>query len=288
MSGVLQVEGVSNAPTKTNQQLASPEESAKIIELKAMTKEAAAKIESSNPEAVSDFKYLRFLRGYKGNVSKAAVAFQEMTDWRIENNVAEAVAALKKAEEEDGKLPFPYDMPMFQPLVEAFGTKESLMRFYPDNMDKGGNLLTSVAVGLYDLRKVVRAGLQDLLVKSNIYVDVYFELNLERLSVKNQRLVQRHDLLLICNPSIGIFQFSPSTLKLIRSVSMNSKHFPESIAKITSCGNNMVAVGIWAIIKPFVPKHTTEKISVFGTNFLPELLKNIDQEALGVFERYTK
>lgn len=282
----MQVDGVSRVPTQTNQQLPSAEEQEKIIELKDATSEAREKIEGSNPEAVSDFKYLRFLRGYKGDVAKAAVAFHEMADWRIENDVGKVVAALKKTEEETGKLPFPYDMDIFLPLVDAFGTQESLMRYFPDNTDKAGNLLTSVAVGFYDLRKIVRTGLQDLLVKSNIFVDVFFEIQLERLSIKEQKLAQRHDLLIVSNPYIGLFQFSPSALKLICSVSMNFKHFPETIAKITSCGNNMVAVGIWKVIRPFVPKHTTKKISVLGTSFMPELLKNIEEGKLEKFGRY--
>ena len=135
-------------------------------------------------------------------------------------------------EEDEGLLPFPYDMPLFQPLVEAFGTQDGVMRFN-NTRDRSRNLLTSVAVGLFDLRKIVSAGLGDLLVKSNIFVDCYFEIVLERLSVENQRLMQRHDLLIVSNPSIGLFQFSPSALRLIKRVSLNSKHFPETIGEMT-------------------------------------------------------
>jgi hypothetical protein len=285
MSAILQVEGVTGASIKTNQQLASEEEQAKLEQLRACTMECAAKLGGSSPEATSDLKLLRFLRGYSGSVKDAALAYADMVEWRLENDVADVVATLKKVEADEGQLTFPYEMPMFQPLIEALGTKDGLMRFN-NSTDRAGNLLTSVAVGLYDLRKVVRANLSDLLIKSNIYVDCYFEILLERLSLQNLRLMQRHDLLIVSNPSIGLFQFSPSALRLIKRISMNSKHFPETIAKITSCGNNMMAVGIWKIIRPFVPKHTTEKITVLGSSFQEELLKSIEGSAIEAFGRY--
>ena len=233
MSALLQVEGVSGASI-TNQQLASEDEKEKITELRACTSECTSKLKLNDlsPEATSDFKFLRFLRGYKGNVKEAAAAFSDMVEWRLENDVAGIITTLKKVEEDEGLLPFPYDMPLFQPLVEAFGTQDGVMRFN-NTRDRSRNLLTSVAVGLFDLRKIVSAGLGDLLVKSNIFVDCYFEIVLERLSVENQRLMQRHDLLIVSNPSIGLFQFSPSALRLIKRVSLNSKHFPETIGEMT-------------------------------------------------------
>jgi len=285
MSSILQVEGVACTAVTTNQRLASTEEQEQLIELKRLCHEDAESIRSGNPEAVSDFKFLRFLRGYKGVVTDAAAAYKRMVEWRIENKVEEAVAMLK-ASEKDGVIQYPYKMPLFRPL-DALGGEDCLMQFNGTS-DRDGNLITSVAVGNYDLRKIVKAGLQDLLVKSNIFLDCFFEIMLERLSIKNQKLMQRHDLLIVMNPSIGLFQFSPAALMLIKRVSLSSKHFPESIAKITSCGNNLVAVGIWKIIRPFVPRHTTEKITVLGTGFQEDLRTKIDDDALMGFQRYIK
>jgi hypothetical protein len=48
----------------------------------------------------------------------------------------------------------------------------------------------------------------------------------------------------------------------------------------------MMAVGIWKIIRPFVPKHTTDKITVLGSSFLEELEKTVELEAMEGFGRY--
>ena len=51
----------------------------------ALTKELAEL--ASQPENVSNWKLLRFLRGYSNDVERAAVAFKEMVDFRRSNNV---------------------------------------------------------------------------------------------------------------------------------------------------------------------------------------------------------
>ena len=38
----------------------------------------------------------------------------------------------------------------------------------------------------------------------------------------------------------------------------------------------MVAVGLWKVFSPFIPKRTTEKARVIGTNYYPVLLQDID------------
>ncbi|GMI19893.1 hypothetical protein TrCOL_g10315 [Triparma columacea] len=107
MSAILQVEGVTGASIKTNQQLASEEEQVKLEQLRACTMECCAKLGGSSPEATSDLKLLRFLRGYSGSVKDAALAYADMVEWRLENNVADVVATLKKAEADEGQLTFP-------------------------------------------------------------------------------------------------------------------------------------------------------------------------------------
>ncbi|GMH46627.1 hypothetical protein TrVE_jg3208 [Triparma verrucosa] len=283
MSIFLQVEGVSSgSPPVTNQQLPSPAESLLLASLKLSTAASASLISSASPESTSDFRYLRFLRGYDSDVQKASQAYEEMVQWHLENDVSAISTELRS----HPILPFPYALPKFAPLVAALGSPSCLLRSF-STFDSNLNLLTSVSVGLYDLRKIVASNLQDLLITSNIYLDVYFSILLDNLSVKNNRLVQRHDLLCCTNPSIGLFQFTPSTLSLIRKIGANSKHFPESISKITSCGNNIVAVGLWKIIRPFVPKHTTEKIRVLGMDYKDILKEDCEEEALIQFECYT-
>jgi hypothetical protein len=381
---------------------------------------------TSHPECTSDWKLLRFLRGYHGVVPDAAAAFERMAEFRLEQGVAEISDRMKSVEAESGTLPWPYDTDEFKPLLDCMGGKDCLMRS-ENTFDKNGNLVTSVAVGLYDLRKVNAASLGDLLVKGNICVDVcvrrdaamsapsaadakrprqtgaaaarhhpphtslvreefvchsrcagslaraaaletrgvggrtssegafgsgrgavllrrthplrgdvrqrpgsgpsaaegsgptpstprslaslalppfppltphpsppthqpraprsYFDIVLHKLSESRGSLAQRHDLLTVLNPSIGIFQFSPAALRLINRVSANQKHYPESVGRITSCGNGALAVGIWKIIRPWVPKHTTEKIRVLGTAFEEQIMEDFDSKSQ-LFARY--
>ncbi|GMI33775.1 hypothetical protein TeGR_g3651 [Tetraparma gracilis] len=284
MSGI-EVGGVPTSPITQNQSPPTPSELTQLSELRSLLSPTLSLPHiASHPECTSDWKLLRFLRGYHGVVPDAAAAFGRMAEFRLEQGVAEISNRMKSVEAESGTLPWPYDTDEFKPLLDCMGGKDCLMRS-ENTFDKNGNLVTSVAVGLYDLRKVNAASLGDLLVKGNICVDVYFDIVLHKLSESRGSLAQRHDLLTVLNPSIGIFQFSPAALRLINRVSANQKHYPESVGRITSCGNGALAVGIWKIIRPWVPKHTTEKIRVLGTAFEEQIMEDFDSKSQ-LFARY--
>ncbi len=279
----LNVAGVPSKIIQTNCSPPTNDESAQLKELRSALRDVLS-LDYVAPyeELTSDWKLLRFLRGYSHVVGDAATAYRRMTDFRREMGVGVMVDKMKEKEKQTGKLEFPYDSDEFSPLVDCL-TSDGLLR-NAGTFDKAGNVLTSVAVGLYDLRKIAMMGLSDLLVRGNASVDAYHDIILHRLTVERGTLAMRHDLLNVLNPPISAFQFTPRALGLINKVAANQKHYPEAVARITSCGNTMVAVGIWKLIRPFVPKHTTEKVRVLGRDFGPYVREEVDDDQL--FKRY--
>jgi hypothetical protein len=122
--------------------------------------------------------------------------------------------------------------------------------------------------------------MERLLVRGQMYLDEFFDIRLERLSEERGRQARRHDLLNVHSPGIGYFQFTPAAIRCIQSSTAGSKHYPESIAKISSCGNGRFILGIWTLISPLVPEHTYKKAGVFGMDYRDNLLRDIAEEEL--------
>jgi len=228
------------------------------------------------PFLKSQWKLLRFLRGWKNDVEEAFKAFEAMANWREENEILSIRQELLEIESREGNLPFPYDLSEFEPLVELIG-KGLLQRH---GFDKHGNVLTTVLVGEFQLKQVAAEGeeMVKLLIRGQMYIDEYFDIVLQRLTEERGSLARRHDLLNVSNPSIGLLQFTPAAVRLITQSTEGSQHYPEAVARITSCGNGYLAIGLWKIISPFVPKHTKQKIQVLGTKYYSTLLQDITEE----------
>ena len=227
------------------------------------------------PECVSDWKLLRFLRGYQHDSEKTAQAYAAMVKFRDDNSILGIRSELLELKDQTGQIPYPYTLPQFSPLVELIG--DGLMHRH--GFDRSGNIITSVLVGAWQVKKVAGKGkeMEELLICGQMYLDVYFDLVLHDLTLERGMLARRHDLLNVNNPSIGMFQFTPGAIGLIQKSTAGSKHYPEAVAKISSCGNGMFALGIWKLIAPFVPKHTVSKIQVLGKNYKKDLLVDIEE-----------
>ena len=226
-------------------------------------------------EMRSDKKLLRFLRGYGADVAAAADAYRAMLVFRAANGVDAMRAHLLR----EG-LPWPYTLSKFAPLVALIGA--GLM--HPAGRDRRASPTTTVVLEHYKLARICAAGLGNLLLESNMYVDQYRDLLLhaETVATHGARLtgglVAFHDV--ICVDNIGVAPFDLAGLRLVKAVSENSKHYPETVGRITSCGNSWLALTAWKVIKRFVPAHTTRKIAVLGVHYAPTLLEVVPPTAL--------
>jgi len=103
----VKVDGINSNPISTNQDPASPTELVDIAKLRQSLQQSLSQSHISKYESLTDDNFLlRFLRGYNNSVSDAQTAFESMSQFRLENNVAELTDQLLKVEQETGTLPY--------------------------------------------------------------------------------------------------------------------------------------------------------------------------------------
>ena len=219
---------------------------------------------SKQPENISDYKLLRFLRGYENSVEEAAEAYRAMATYRADNNFDTLRQKLIDNDTRDPNL-----LSEYQPIVQllAKGLR------YEYGFDRKQNLVTVTDIGALDLRAIIKAGLQELYCELCLLTEEYSNLRLHALTVERGRLVARHDLINVSN--FGVFQWNKACFDLITTVFAGNKHYPECVVKITSCGNGSVAVIAWKVMKHFVPERTKQKLSVLGTSFVGNLVSEV-------------
>ena len=219
---------------------------------------------SGQPENISDYKLLRFLRGYAGNTSEAEQAYREMACFRNERGLD---ALRDKLVDNGGSSPHLWAE--FAPIIKLIA--KGVRHQY--GVDDYGNILTMTDIGALDLRAIVKNGLEDLYVQFALLAEEHANLTLHEMSTKAGKLVARHDVINVVN--FEFFQWNKSCFDLLTPIFEGGKHYPESVRKITSCGNGNVALAAWQLMKHFIPERTKQKLRVLGTSFLPDLLTEI-------------
>ena len=200
------------------------------------------------PENVSEFKLLRFLRGYAGDVAAAEAAYREMAAFRAAHGLD---ALRERLVANGGSAPHLWDE--YQPIVAC--VSRGVRHQY--GVDAYGNVLTMTDIGALDLRAIVKGGLQDLYVQFCMVTEEHGNLTLHELSEQAGKLIARHDVINVVN--FGFFQWNKACYDLLGPIFEAGKHYPESVRKITSCGNGSVAVAAWQVMKNFIPERTKKK-----------------------------
>ena len=235
------------------------EEAAAIEELRAALGEVPRL--SVGPPLDEPSLLLRFVRGYGCNVKEATKAFEAMMAYRVEHGIDAAREEMFAASPNDVQPQprWPIELPRFEPLVTLTG--EGLVR--PLGQSAEGNPATLVLLHHYDLKRVQKAGLTPLLVQLQQYIDEWWWCELCARSAAAGRLLARDDIIFVAK--IGLFQFDIGCARIFSQVLAGAKHYPESVAHIMSVGNFRALVAMYnAVIRPFMPQHTKEKILVFG------------------------
>ena len=208
-----------------------------------------------DPQHDDEITLLRFVRGYHGKVKDAAKAFEEMLEYRKANSVDAMRAALVDGE----ALCWPQELAKFAPLVACTGG--GLMRHL--GLSLSGMPATVCLIHLYDVKKVIKEGLVPLLLELQQHQDEYWHVRLHRSSLAARAVHARVDV--IGAHELGMFHFGVSEARVLMRVLEGAKHYPESCAHIVSVGNGKALVAMYnAVIRPFMPRHTKEKIVVMG------------------------
>ena len=227
------------------------------------------------PQLDDELILLRFVRGYSLKVKDAAKAFGEMLEYRKANSIDAARETMFAAAEGE-ELAWPATgLPKFAPLVECTG-KGLMRRIGKSVSDMPATLCL---LHLYDVRTVIKAGLQPLLVELQQFQDEWWHVTLHTTSKHDGSLHARVDV--VGAHDLSLFHFGVGEARCLMKVLEGSKHYPESSARIVSVGNGKALLTMYnAVIKPFMPAHTKEKIQVLGR----DIEKPANREAIGFDE----
>ena len=263
-----------------NSQLAAnPEEAACLASFKeALAQNFEIPKLSCGPPLDHDLTLLRFVRGYHLNLKDATKAFGEMLAYRAANKIDEAREAMYAAKSaEDDELAWPATgISKFEPLVKVTGG--GLMRRIGQSAN--GCPATLCLIHLYDVKAVVKAGLGDLLVELQQWQDEWWGITLLQKSEQHGSMLARVDVVHVAE--LSLFHFDISASKQLMKVLEGSKHYPESSARIVSSGNGKALLAMYnAVIKPFMPAHTKQKLLVLGK----DIEKPSNKEAIGFDEK---
>ena len=213
---------------------------------------------------------------YGLNVKDAASAFGEMLAYRHSTLIDEAREAMYAAKSsDDAELAWPASLPKFEPLVEVTGG--GLMRRIGHSSN--GCPATLCLIHLYDVKAVIKAGLASLLIELQQWQDEWWAITLLRESEAAGSMLARVDVVHVAE--LSLFHFDIAASKLLMKVLEGSKHYPESSARIVSSGNGKALLAMYnAVIKPFMPAHTKQKLLVLGK----DIEKPNNKEAIGFDE----
>lgn len=227
---------------------------------------------ADGPALDSPARLLRFVRGYGCKPTDAANAFRHMLAYRAAHRLEAARAEMYAASSADGQPLWPIELPRFKPIVDLIG--DGLARRIGESAC--GNPATLVLLHHYDLRRVIQAGLTALLVNLQQYLDEWWSIELDVRSAAAGKLLARDDIIYVAK--IGLFQFDLACARVFSQALAGAKHYPETVAHIMSTGNGKALVAMYnAVIRPFMPQHTKEKILVLGKDLnAPSIRDGLD------------
>ena len=218
------------------------------------------------PAIDEDLNLLRFVRGYareKRPIQAAARAFKSMLQWRAQNGMDAARGEMLAGPGDEPR--WPLELERFATLKAQTG--DGLARRLGTSRD--GMPVTLCLIHRYDVSGVLRARLGDDLLAFQRYLDEYWLVELQRRSRSVGRVVGRIDLVYTADMKLNHFGFK--AIAFFPKILGGSKHYPESAARIVSIGNNKVAVALYnRVIRPFVPAHTKEKLTILGRDLESE------------------
>ena len=236
------------------------------VQILAMREAVGELPEFAVKEVAHDYFFLRFLRGYQHNVKQASKAYLDMLAYREESDVKAIHDELVR----EG-MPWPWDMAQFEELRAVVGPKGHL---HLHTHDLSGNILTHTLVEptLNGMRAAIKAGLTQSYVRMFAYLDEWMLITQHKLCCERGHMVGEH--MIVDVAGIGMFSFG-GVIDLLKQFGKSSKHYAERLVHIDDVNNTKLAMLIWPVIAPWIPKHTAAKLRVSGKHYAPMLLRQI-------------
>lgn len=212
-------------------------------------------------ELVGDVRLLRFLRGYKMNVSVAATKYREMLAMRQKlklDDIRDDIVSNNMVTDE---------FPHFQKIIPHLPFLDTYDIFSaPD-----GHVFYFEMTGYADFHKLLTDVTEEEWQTFFLYSMEYRALKLDQLSRQNERLVQTIQVRDLGGFSIA--RFNPKLLKRIRPlVSIATKCYPESMHRVLVLHAPWIFDKVWTAVKSMLQETQLRKVLMEG-NSLERLLE---------------
>ncbi|KAG7400160.1 Transfer protein [Phytophthora boehmeriae] len=212
-------------------------------------------------ELVGDVRLLRFLRGYKMNVSVAATKYREMLALRKKLNlddIRDDIVNNNMA---------PDEFPHFQKIIPHLPFLDTYDLFSVP----AGHVFYFEMTGYADLPGLLKDVSEEEWQTFFLYSMEYRAIKLDQLSRKNETLVQT--IMVRDLAGFSIARFNPKLLKRLRPLlSTAAKCYPESMHKVLVLHTPWIFDKVWSVIKPMLQETQLSKVHMEGTS-LAQLLE---------------
>ncbi|RLN87913.1 hypothetical protein BBJ28_00020600 [Nothophytophthora sp. Chile5] len=212
-------------------------------------------------ELVGDVRLLRFLRGYKMNVSVAATKFREMLALRQKlglDDIRDDIVNNSMT---------PDEFPHFQKMISHLPFCDAYDLFSVPE----GHVFYFDMLGHADVHALLKEVTEEEWQTFFLYSMEYRALKLDQLSRQNETLVQT--ILVRDLSGFSISRFNPKLLSRLRSlVAVASKCYPESVNKVLVLHAPWIFHKVWRAVKPMFQETQLSKVHMEG-NSLSRLLE---------------
>lgn len=214
---------------------------------------ALAQLRALLPAAVNEYATCRFLRGSKGDVSRAATSFGECADWRAAQGLSELSSAALRAPLGDSDKGLEYAAEVEAWLASVYCPK------LLDGHDLHGRPVVYVQLGNLDLSAASRHAVTlDMLLRRHVAT---LEKILRAVHASPAGPLKGH-LLIHDLHGCTLTKFVRSRALFRALLQIDQKYYPELLGKLVCVRAPRLAVWAFEQVKPFIDPHTAAKIEL--------------------------
>ncbi|GAQ83019.1 hypothetical protein KFL_001330015 [Klebsormidium nitens] len=210
-----------------------------------------------------DITLLRFLRARQFDLEKAEAMFAAMLKFREENNVDTIRETF------------------------AFPEKDKVKQYYPHyhhKTDKQGRPMYFEQLGVLKLDELLKVTTLERMLLYHVQEwEVLIDTKFPACSKKAKTSINS-SLTVLDLKGVSLKHMTKTVRAFIQKLArVDQDYYPEYLGKMMIINAPTSFKAIWALVKPFLDKHTLKKIEVHGSQFLPHLLKEADAESIPAF-----
>ena len=99
-------------------------------------------------------------------------------------------------------------------------------------------------------------------------------------SAHSGRMTRAHSIV----DASGVSLSTMANVRVIKEVAkIGTSYYPEIMRKVTIVNMPWAFAAVWKLVAPLLPEQTRQKVAIYGSDFLPSLLDDIDEADLPAF-----